>query len=138
MRRAALVALAVLALAGCAITSRVATADLPDSSWELVDLDGAPPVRDAVPTLNFDEAGGVNGSTGCNTYTGSVTIVDSDLTFGPLATTRMACTDPDANAQESAFLAAMEEVTGYTVDDEGRLVLQGGAPMTFQVAAVAT
>ena len=48
----------------------------------------------------------------------------------------MACADPAANAQEEAFLSAMEGVSGYTVDDQGRLVLQGGPELTFEVAAV--
>jgi heat shock protein HslJ len=138
MRRAALLGLAVLSLAACAITERAATTELPGTSWQLVDLDGTLPVADAVPTLNFDQAGAVNGSTGCNTYNGEVSIDGNAITFGPLATTMMACADPDADAQERAFTAAIEDVDSYTIDDEGRLVLQGGAPLTFEVASVSS
>ena len=89
------------------------------------------------PRIAFDEQGGaVSGSTGCNTFSGAVTIDGSELSFGPLVTTRMACADPAANAQEEAFLTAMDGVSGYTVDDQGRLVLQGGPELTFEVAAV--
>ena len=28
----------------------------------------------------------------------------------------------------------MEDVTGYTIDSEGRLVLEGDTPLTFEVA----
>ena len=51
-----------------------------------------------------------------------------------MATTRMACADEAVSEQEQAFLLALEDVTGYTIDTEGRLVLEGGAPLTFEVA----
>ena len=130
-----LVLLAVAAsLAACAITTREATADLPGTSWVLAELDGVDPVAEAAPTIEFAEDGTVSGSTGCNTFTGSVTIDGTSLEFGPLATTRMACADPAVNEQEQAFLLALEGVTSYTIDEEGRLVLEGDAPLVFEVA----
>lgn len=135
MRRLAILVTAFV-VAGCAVTSRVATMDLPGSTWELVAMDGEAVAGDAVPTLAFDEHGAVSGSTGCNTFSGDVAIRGSELSFGPLVTTRMACADPAANAREQAFLSAMQGVTGYTLDDVGRLVLRGGPELTFEVAAV--
>ena len=126
--------LALLALAACAITSREATTELPGTSWTLVELDGAEAVGETPPSIAFTDEGGVTGSTGCNTFNGEVTIDGSELSFGPLATTRMACLDESASAQEQAFLLAMEDVTGYTIDSEGQLVLEGGASLTFEVA----
>jgi putative lipoprotein len=133
MRRSIAV-LALLALAGCAITSREATTELPGTSWTLVDLDGAEPVAETPPSITFTDEGSVLGSTGCNTFNGEVTIDGSELSFGPLATTRMACVDPVASEQEQSFLVAMESVTGYTIDNEGRLVLAGGGSLTLEVA----
>jgi heat shock protein HslJ len=135
--RASIAVLALLAVVGCAITSREATTNLPGTSWLLVDLDGAEPVGETRPHLTFDAEGGVSGSTGCNTFSGEVAIAGPSLTIGSLATTDMACLDPEVAAQEVAFLAALEAVTGYTIDDEGRLVLQGAAPLTFEVGAEA-
>ncbi len=129
--------LALLALSACAITSREATTELPGTSWALVDLDGAEPVGETPPSITFNDDGSVTGTTGCNTFNGEVTIEGSELTFGPMATTRMACLDEGASLQEHAFLTALEGVTGYTVDDEGRLVLEGDAPLTFEVAPAA-
>ena len=129
--------LAIFALAGCAITSRDVTIDLPGTSWVLVDLDGAAPVGETPPTIAFDDQGGVTGTAGCNTFNGEVTIDGSDLSFGPLATTQMACAEEGVADQEQAFLAAVQDATSYTVDDEGRLVLQDGATLTFEVAAEA-
>jgi heat shock protein HslJ len=127
--------LALLAMAGCAITSRDATIDLPGTSWVLVDLDGAAPVGEAAPTIAFDDQGSVTGNAGCNTFNGEVTIDGSDLTFGPLATTRLACVEDGVADQEQAFLAALQDATSYTVDNEGRLVIQDGGTLTFEVAA---
>jgi heat shock protein HslJ len=132
-----IVLLAIFALAGCAITSRDVTIDLPGTSWVLVDLDGAAPVGETPPTIAFDDQGGVTGTAGCNTFNGEVTIDGSDLSFGPLATTQMACVEEGVADQEQAFLAAVQDATSYTVDDEGRLVLQDGATLTFEVAAEA-
>ena len=129
--------LVLLALPACAITSRDATTDLPGTSWTLVDLDGAEAVGETPPGITFTDDGGVTGTTGCNTFNAEVAIEGSELTFGPVATTRMSCADPALAEQEQAFLAAIEGVSGYTIDDEGRLVLEGDATLTFEVAAEA-
>jgi putative lipoprotein len=126
--------LVLLALPGCMITDRQGTTELPGTSWQLVDLDGAEPVEGAVPTMVFGDDGTVSGNASCNTYSGEVSIDGSELTFGPLPTTRMACVDAAVAEQETAFLLALESVASYTIDSEGRLVLEGDAPLTFEVA----
>ena len=132
-----IVLLAALALAGCAITSRQATTDLPGTSWVVVDIGGDAPVGATAPPIAFDDQGTVTGTGGCNTFSGEVTIDGSDLTFGPLASTQMAC-EEDVSNQEQAFFTALQGVTGYTIDDEGRLVLEGDdGSLTFEVAAEA-
>ena len=133
MKRLILLPLLVVALGGC-IFSREATTHLPGTSWTLVDLDGAAPVADAVPTMEFGEDGTVSGNASCNQYSGEVTIDGSDLSFGPLAMTRMMCADPAAAEQETAFTIALESVSSYTIDSEGRLVLEGETPLMFEVA----
>jgi heat shock protein HslJ len=135
MKRSIALLGALVLLAGCDITSRDATIDLPGTSWVLVDIDGAPPVGETPPTIAFDDQGGVNGTGGCNTFNGEVTIDGSDLTFSPLATTQMFCGEDGVADQEQAFLTALQDATSYTVDDEGRLVLQDGSTLTFEVAA---
>jgi heat shock protein HslJ len=124
MKRSIALVVAVVLLAGCDITSRDATIDLPGTSWVLAELDGA-------------DQGGVTGTGGCNTYNGEVTIDGSELTFSPLATTQMFCAEDGVADQEQAFLTALQGVTSYTVDDEGRLVLQDGVTLTFEVAGEA-
>jgi len=136
MKRSIALLAAIVILAGCAITSRDATMDLPGTSWVLVDLDGTAPVGETAPTIAFDDQGSVTGTGGCNTFNGDVTIDGSDLSFGPLASTQMAC-EEDISNQEAAFFTALQDVTSYTVDNDGRLVLQDGGTLTFEVAAEA-
>jgi len=57
--------------------------------------------------------GAVSGSAGCNVYSGSYTASGAALTFGPLATTMMACPSPQ-DTVETAYLAALGKSATYT------------------------
>ena len=115
-RRAALSALlATLAVAGCSSVSLDEPIEGP--VWRLASL-GSDPVADGKPQrdafLQFDRSSGrVNGSGGCNRLSGSYQRGTSQLKIGPLATTRMACTDPERGALESRFMAALQATTSY-------------------------
>jgi len=137
MKRSIALLAALILLASCAITSRDATMDLPGTSWVLAEIDGTAPAGETPPTIAFDDQGSVTGTGGCNTFNGEVTIDGSDVTFGPLATTQMFCGEDGVADQEQAFLTALQDVTSYTVDDQGRLVLEDGATLTFEVAGEA-
>ncbi|ROR95973.1 META domain-containing protein [Salana multivorans] len=78
-------------------------------SWVLAD--------DPAITLEVTETGQVSGSGGCNTYMTTVTRDEAtgDLTFGPAASTRMACEQAVMDA-EHAYLTRLETVTRGTVD----------------------
>ena len=67
----------------------------------------------------------VSGSAGCNRYNGSYTWSGDQLSFSPLASTKMACAD-DIMAQESAFLASMEQVESFAIDGS-QLTLSNGS-----------
>jgi heat shock protein HslJ len=55
--------------------------------------------------------------TGCNNGSGSVEITDSTLTFGPLATTRMAC-PPDQSSLEATTLAVLDGEVTYEISGD--------------------
>jgi putative lipoprotein len=74
-------------------------------------------------TMRFDREGRVSGGTGCNTFTGTVTVEGDQLTFSPLAMTRRAC-ESGPMEQEIRFLGAIESVRSYATDDKGRLRLK--------------
>ncbi len=90
---------------------------LEGSSWMLTDLADESGALVAVPegvevTLAFAE-GSASGSAGCNRYVASYTVEgQSGLTFGPAATTMMACMGPGADI-EPTYLAMLANVTGF-------------------------
>lgn len=80
------------------------------ATWRLVGGQGNEPL-----TVTFGEDGRVSGTTGCNTLMGTYNVMDGQLTFGPLATTRRACPDETLGAQEQTFLKDLSEVASYAV-----------------------
>lgn len=94
---------------------------LTDSSWqlrEIVDEDGelGEPVVGSHATLAFEgeEAGG---NASCNRYFGPFRLDGDSISFGPLATTLMACAQP-LMTQEQAFTAALQTVDAWAIDGE--------------------
>ena len=82
------------------------------------------------PTIEFAAEGTVSGFAGCNTFSGSYTTDGATLTFGPMATTKMACERP-GSAVEADYLAALSGVTGWAVEPDGRLLLDGAIPLRY-------
>ena len=72
----------------------------------------------------------ISGSTGCNRYFSSYTLEGSQVSLDPVATTRMACLEPQTML-EQAYLEALEKVAGYQMvcnamqllDTEGNVLL---------------
>ena len=98
--------------------------DLTHTSWRVEDIGGNGVAQNADASLKFDTGGKVSGATGCNHFTGGALIDGRNLSFKPLATTRMACSPPLQN-QEQAFLQAIGSVKSYVLDPAGKLVLLG-------------
>jgi len=76
-------------------------------------------------TAAFTPDATVSGSAGCNRYSGSYTWTGDQLSFSPLASTKMACAE-DVMAQESAFLASMEQVASFAIEGS-QLTLTDGS-----------
>jgi heat shock protein HslJ len=126
-----------IALSSCAHTGgeggggvSMPASGLAGTEWRVTEIAGAPADVTSDATLRFDAGGLVSGSTGCNKFTGMAVIETDNLTFTPLATTRLACA-PELMAQEQRFLGAIQEVRRFVVDADGRLQLQGvgGGPL---------
>ncbi|MCC5969844.1 MAG: META domain-containing protein [Pararhodobacter sp.] len=106
-----------LALAACAPVQPV----LVPSSWQVVTLDGRSLTAGDNVTLEIAE-GRVSGVSGCNRYTGPIELgEDNAISFGLLATTRMACPGEAAEI-EAAFLHQMGRIGSYRME-RGALVL---------------
>ena len=81
--------------------------------------------------LEIGEDGAVSGTGGCNRMAGKATISGDAITFGPLASTNMACT-PAAMDQEAKFFAALRDVRTWRIDPlQRKLALLGadGKPL---------
>ena len=74
----------------------------------------------AAPSASFED-GRITGSTGCNRYGGPYTVDGSTLEVGLLMQTLIGC-PPPAGEVESAFVAALEQVAGWRIED-GELAL---------------
>lgn len=79
---------------------------------------------DAGLTLDFDDAGGVRGSAGCNSYFGEVSFPAGRITITGLGSTEMAC-DPKVMERETRFLEALGRVSTFSLDAD-RLTLAAG------------
>lgn len=88
------------------------------SKWVLSELNGTPVQMsntDKDAHLNFLFNGmGVSGSGGCNRLTGTFISKGDDLSFGPLASTKMMCADSQF---ETAFFSVIEKVNQYAIVD---------------------
>jgi heat shock protein HslJ len=83
---------------------------LRDEQGEMVDV-----LPGTVVTIDF-QADTVSGQAGCNNYNGSYQVDGDNLTFSPLATTRMMCAEPlGVMQQENAYLQALEVVASYDI-----------------------
>ena len=103
MLRTALIT--ALTLSACAQDESVAAYD-GDQIWVLQQLDNAP--FEAMASLSFDEDGKVTGQAPCNSFFTEQTKPYPWIGFGPIGTTRMICTDIEA---EKRFLSALMEMT---------------------------
>ena len=94
-----------------------------DGIWELnyisgtkIAFEGLYP--DKKPFLSFNTKDGrVSGNSGCNSFTGSMSVSNSYLHFDDsMAMTKMFC----PGNGESNFLDGLKKINGYSISDEGK------------------
>ena len=94
---------------------RIAT--ISDNRWYLIELDGETLEAESVTKPPFLKVQSdeqlIQGSAGCNNFTGSWLFADNDFTFSRIAATRMAC--PVGMEVEYAFLQALDHTRRYTI-----------------------
>ncbi|HYI75612.1 MAG TPA: META domain-containing protein [Gaiellaceae bacterium] len=102
------------------------------TEWALVELDGEPVAigsDELAPGLALDlEESRVSGSGGVNRFTGTFSMSENELRFGPLASTRMAGPE-DAMRLEDAFFAALARVTSHQLEGRALTLLADGEPV---------
>lgn len=84
----------------------------PTGQWLAEDIAGGGVLDRVQTTLVLGPDGATGGRGGCNTYTGSHAFDGDMVTFGPIASTEMAC-PPAVMNQERKFFDALEKVTAW-------------------------
>jgi heat shock protein HslJ len=92
--------------------------DLPlaGTQWNFTTVDETPVTGIMRPAfIQFDaDKGSASGSSGCNRMMGTYKLENGKLSFGQMATTRMACDEPSTKI-ENQILKMLEEVDGYEI-----------------------
>jgi heat shock protein HslJ len=116
-------------------SSSAGAGELDGTTWTIVSLEGADGTLEAPAdaTIRFAQDG-ISVATGCNSGFGPATVGAGTVTFGPLALTRMACTD-ELGEWESALGAFLDGELSYELTDD-QLVLTNadGATLTLSAA----
>ena len=114
-----------LPFAGCADETISGYAD-PNAVYHLQEIDGAP--FQATATISFPETGRAMGRAPCNAWSAEQSAPYPWLKLGPIAATRRACLDLEAEGVFFAALSAMTlaEVQGDVLilsDEDGRTMV---------------
>ncbi|NHB85010.1 META domain-containing protein [Tessaracoccus sp. HDW20] len=100
------------------------TQDLTGTSWVVTGYNNGKggvvsTIVGSEASLEFGDDGALSGSGGCNRLTGSYTATDGAVSFDHLASTGMACLEPEGlMEQESAFLAALGTAATYSIEGD--------------------
>ena len=122
-----------LAALGCASGGgSLVPPPLVGSAWVAQAVDGQGMVDRPPVTLAFESGERAAGSTGCNRYFAAVQMsgrmsgptYGTDLRFGQVGSTRMACS-PEVMDLEQRFLAALASVRSYRIDGVALVLLDG-------------
>ncbi|GAB2578341.1 META domain-containing protein [Spirosoma areae] len=116
---------------GCGASLRQLT--LLQDNWVLTEFQGRPVAatdpKNELPHLEISlTEGRVAGSTGCNRLTGTVKADTRSILFGPLVTTKIACSG-DVGERERNFLNDLRTPLAYQVGDLKLTLLRGGKPI---------
>jgi heat shock protein HslJ len=115
-----------LTLAGTDKTSlaiyKAQSQDLSGTSWEVTGYNNGKQavigtLAGTTLTADFGKDGNLSGNAGCNTYSGAYKVNGDQITIGPLASTMMACSEPEGvMEQEAQYLAALQSAATYQIE----------------------
>jgi heat shock protein HslJ len=105
------------------------TANLQDTYWKLLELDGkkiplAPSHKRQIRITLASEGSRVIGFSGCNQFTGTFTHKENELRFSQMAGTMMACVGPYLGI-EAKVLQMLNATTAYRIEGEHLFLLEG-------------
>ena len=110
-------ALTLFSLVGCAGRFN-GSSPLFRSDWVLTEMSGVPVQQsrgEDNASVRFDYNNrSASGMGGCNRFNSSVDMDSKELSFGPIASTKMYCTDQQF---EDRYLSELAKVRRYTIED---------------------
>ena len=112
-----------LLITSCSEQNNSIISELENKSWELAAIRKSVPIKGSLINIEFKD-GEVHGSSGCNSYFGRYEIKGNEISIGMLASTEMACLDPEGlMVQEQDYLSFLAEVVSISIED-GQLILR--------------
>jgi len=106
----------------------------PAGSWLLESIQGSAVQADVKSTMDLAEDGTLSGSGGCNRLLGKATLDGTNIKFGNIASTQMACSQDEMD-QEHKFFVTLDTVREWRLDPTGtKLTLldeTGNPALTF-------
>ncbi len=94
--------------------------------WIVEDIAGKGIIDNALVSMSFAQDGSVSGSGGCNRFNGGFSLTGEGLSFGPAATTMMACPEALMNMEQS-FFQTLAGVIRFDIAETGALILYDAA-----------
>jgi len=140
MRYALVGGLLVALLAACTPTTQPASpspnpppvvdaSPLAGPVWVAIEIAKRPVLTEA--TLLVQPDGTVSGTSGCNNFAGQSLTIGDAIAFDDMASTRMACADPQMQ-QEANYFQALTAATRYQLSgDSLRLLDAGGTTLVL-------
>ncbi len=118
------------------IESVRASADIENIDWTLVSYGNQNNPTAVLPITPNDitasfSGGSITGSSGCNSYFGSYTILGNSLTITIEGTTLMACNPPEVMTQENTYISALEAAQSYQLMGNKLKIFYIGGVLTF-------
>ena len=136
MKMKILVMLLLSSMIGLASCSYVSSIE--DTDWVLQSYGEFGNLKDVLTdteiTAEFvSSEGTVEGSAGCNSYSGSYEVKDSQLSIpGPIAATEMYCMEPEGvMGQERQYLEILQATKSYSVEDGELQINCGGQVLVY-------
>ena len=123
MRKQSLYFLTILLLAGILLSacSGGTSASL-TGTWKLVSHGSpdnlTPAAADVDTSIIFGEDGTISGNVGCNSFGGDYKVDGNKITFGPISSTLMMCTDTAIGDQETAVLNTLTGTMTFVIDGD--------------------
>jgi heat shock protein HslJ len=126
-------------------TPAAASSGLGGTSWTVINYNNGNEavvgmIAGSEVTLNFGTDSQVNGSAGCNRYSGPYQSQDKELKVGQLVTTMMMCASPEGvMEQETKYVAALQNAATYSIDGNMLTIRDaGGATQVIATPAAAS